>query len=230
MTAGGGSGAGIAVEPALHTNSQARTWHGVHLPTGELLTSYRHIAESVAWREACSTGHRRIEPTIKQIRGSCSRLRKYGLIGHGSGQAPGQGGLWLKVLHWEEYQANKPRGRAGSGAEDGAGYGQGLGIKQEEKKKEDTHLFDSFWLEYPKKEGKGKAREAFAKALATVSVEALMDGLRKQLPVMAEKDQQYVCMPATWLNQERWADEVSNNGGKPKAEKELALWPTLSSQ
>lgn len=114
----------------LHTNHEDRTWMGVVVPRGELITSYRSIAEGVAW----GSGKNKVVPSIKTIRCVIHKLIQIGNLGHGSGQAPGQGGLWLKVLHWEDYQDKPKTKRAGFGAGSGADLGQGQGIKQEVKK------------------------------------------------------------------------------------------------
>lgn len=70
--------------------------------------------------------------------------------------------------------------------------------------------FDTFWREYPRKTGKGDARKKFAKALTKTSFQNIMDALAR----VKETDQwrkdggQFIPHPATWLNQERWDDEV----------------------
>lgn len=72
--------------------------------------------------------------------------------------------------------------------------------------------FESFWEIYPKKQDKKKAKQKFLK-LCTNEKEykAIMDGLRNVLPVWAKKDNKYIPMPTTWLNGERWNDEVNVN-------------------
>lgn len=72
--------------------------------------------------------------------------------------------------------------------------------------------FESFWEIYPKHQDKKKAKQKFLK-LCTNEKEykAIMDGLRNVLPVWAKKDTKYIPMPTTWLNSERWNDEVSVN-------------------
>lgn len=72
--------------------------------------------------------------------------------------------------------------------------------------------FESFWEIYPKKQDKKKAKQKFLK-LCTNEKEykAIMDGLRNVLPVWVKKDTKYIPMPTTWLNGERWNDEVSVN-------------------
>lgn len=72
--------------------------------------------------------------------------------------------------------------------------------------------FESFWEIYPKHQDKKKAKQKFLK-LCTNEKEykAIMDGLRNVLPLWAKKDTKYIPMPTTWLNGERWNDEVNVN-------------------
>ena len=77
--------------------------------------------------------------------------------------------------------------------------------------------FDTFWHEYPKKVGKGAAKKAFEKARKKASIETLVTAVRRQKcgSQWTKDDGQYIPNPATWLNQERWEDEVdggSNHG------------------
>ena len=70
-----------------------------------------------------------------------------------------------------------------------------------------VQTFDDFWAVFPRKQGKGKAKEAFMKAVkdGAVAAEVLAGAIRyasdPNLP-----DPQFVPLPATWLNQERWED------------------------
>mgnify|MGYP003083364543 FL=1 len=69
--------------------------------------------------------------------------------------------------------------------------------------------FESFWEIYPKHQDKKKAKQKFLKACTNEKeYKAIMDGLRNVLPVWAKKDTKYIPMPTTWLNGERWNDEV----------------------
>ena len=69
--------------------------------------------------------------------------------------------------------------------------------------------FESFWEIYPKHQDKKKAKQKFLKLCTTEKeYKAIMDGLRNVLPVWAKKDTKYIPMPTTWLNGERWNDEV----------------------
>nr|DAU83776.1 MAG TPA: replisome organizer [Caudoviricetes sp.] len=69
--------------------------------------------------------------------------------------------------------------------------------------------FESFWEIYPKHQDKKKAKQKFLKLCKDEKeYKAIMDGLRNVLPVWAKKDTKYIPMPTTWLNGERWNDEV----------------------
>lgn len=77
-----------------------------------------------------------------------------------------------------------------------------------EYENENEIAFEKFWIEYPKgrKKSKAKAREAFAKALAKVSADVLIEAAT----AYAASDEgrgKYVKMPATWLNGECWNDD-----------------------
>jgi len=69
--------------------------------------------------------------------------------------------------------------------------------------------FDEFWSAYPRKDAKPNAMKAFAKVKAPLEV--LLSAIAKQK--VSEKwvkdGGQYIPMPATWLNGERWNDLVA---------------------
>jgi len=66
--------------------------------------------------------------------------------------------------------------------------------------------FSEWWAAYPRKTGKGAARDAYAKARRKKGVTAglLLAGVQK---TKFPKDEKYIPMPTTWLNQERWTDK-----------------------
>ena len=72
--------------------------------------------------------------------------------------------------------------------------------------------FESFWEIYPKHQDKKKAKQKFLKLCTDKKkYQEIMQGLRNVLPVWAKKDNKYIPMPTTWLNGERWNDEVNVN-------------------
>ena len=69
--------------------------------------------------------------------------------------------------------------------------------------------FDAFWSAYPRRVGKGAARKAFAKAVGKTTSESILDALARQRDAgMFNVEICYIPHPQTWLNQERWEDEV----------------------
>ena len=69
--------------------------------------------------------------------------------------------------------------------------------------------FDIFWNAYPRKEGKQKARAAFEKV--AVPVEDLINAIEQQKnsAQWAKDGGQFIPHPATWLNGQRWLDQMA---------------------
>ena len=78
-----------------------------------------------------------------------------------------------------------------------------------DKKIELKKMFDIFWKEHPKKVGKGYARKCFKRALCKVTFQKMMFSLKKQINSVEWKDKQFIPNPSTWMNQERWDDELT---------------------
>jgi hypothetical protein len=66
--------------------------------------------------------------------------------------------------------------------------------------------FDDFYEAFPRHEGKGAAKKAYAKALSKASAEALLSGAVRY-GSDPNREPGFTCLPATWLNQERWDDD-----------------------
>lgn len=84
------------------------------------------------------------------------------------------------------------------------------------KEKQPTALsvrFDEFWKAYPKKIGKDAAKKAFEKRKPD---QTMLDTMLNAIHFQRSSDAwqrdggQYIPNPATWLNQGRWQDEVTN--------------------
>jgi len=75
--------------------------------------------------------------------------------------------------------------------------------------------FDTFWSAYPRKVGKGAARKSFEKAIKKTDLKTILDAVEAQRQSLqwTREDGQFIPHPATWLNQERWADEVQPGDG-----------------
>lgn len=68
--------------------------------------------------------------------------------------------------------------------------------------------FDEFWRTYPRKVAKGAARRAWDKAVKVAKPEQIIMALQMQVAAGLGKERMYTPYPATWLNGERWEDEI----------------------
>ena len=70
-------------------------------------------------------------------------------------------------------------------------------------------MFEDFWELYPRKVGKKMARTAWLKLTDKQKV-AAMTALPNHLQYWKQKetDSEFIPFPATWLNQERFEDEI----------------------
>lgn len=70
--------------------------------------------------------------------------------------------------------------------------------------------FESFWSCYPKKIGKGKAKEKFIILANNNDPETIIKGASAYAEWCNRNQQepQFIPHPTTWLNQERWSDEL----------------------
>jgi hypothetical protein len=72
--------------------------------------------------------------------------------------------------------------------------------------------FDRFWSLYPRREGKGNAAKAWPKAIAKASPEHIIQKLEEwQGSKGFPTDAKFVPLPASWLNAERWSDEMEKD-------------------
>ena len=80
---------------------------------------------------------------------------------------------------------------------------KGRGIEKERKEKGNDNAFDEFWSNYPRREGKPKALQAWNKEKPDIEI------ILKALSWQKKKwtDPQYIPLPATYLNQRRFEDE-----------------------
>jgi hypothetical protein len=84
----------------------------------------------------------------------------------------------------------------------------------------DPKAFDQFWEIYPRREAKGAAKAAWAKAIKKAAIAAILDGARAYRDDGARQrsEAKFTKLPATWLNAECWTDErpVSNGRASPR--------------
>ena len=72
--------------------------------------------------------------------------------------------------------------------------------------------FETWWTNYPRKQGKGQAIRAYRAARRKTTAETLHTAVQAQLPSLTLKGREFTPLPATWLNGERWLDEDVDAG------------------
>jgi|TARA_B100000315_G_scaffold225579_1_gene231947 hypothetical protein len=77
------------------------------------------------------------------------------------------------------------------------------------KDKRSSKSFEQFWKKYPRKVGKVKSLEAWNKINPDgVLIKTIMVSVEKHRKSKGWQDPQYIPHPSTWLNQQRWDDEI----------------------
>jgi hypothetical protein len=73
-----------------------------------------------------------------------------------------------------------------------------------------SQSFDTFWSAYPRKTNKSFAKRVFDKmAVDQPLLSKILESIEVQKKtVWKDKDQQYIPHPSTWLNGQRWEDEI----------------------
>jgi hypothetical protein len=81
----------------------------------------------------------------------------------------------------------------------------------------DTETFILFWNEYPNKKAKKEALKAWNK-IKNPNVDLILKAIREQKKTKQwlKDNGQFIPLPTTWLNQERWNDEVEKQPPKPE--------------
>jgi hypothetical protein len=68
--------------------------------------------------------------------------------------------------------------------------------------------FDDFWAVYPRKDDKARARKAWVKATKGNTPEFLIGAAQRYGRLKSNTEKNFILLPTTWLNGERWEDEV----------------------
>lgn len=75
----------------------------------------------------------------------------------------------------------------------------------------EPNMFDQAWAAYPRKIGKGNAQKAWVKAIKKTDEASLCKSLNSYIESIAGNDSKYIPHLSTWLNGERWGDEIEAN-------------------
>lgn len=87
-------------------------------------------------------------------------------------------------------------------------------IKKQNPNPEDKNDFAEFWAAYPRKTSKAQAAIAWNKANGKPPLEELLAILERHKASRdwQKDDGQFVPYASTWLNQQRWSDEIEGSG------------------
>lgn len=90
---------------------------------------------------------------------------------------------------------------------------EGKGIDREPATKAAQAHFDEFWATYPRKTDKGNAKKAWAKALKKKPAGEIIAAAAAYAATKPEP--KFTAHPTTWLNGERWDDELARAPSEP---------------
>jgi len=190
-----------------HANHKDNSFMGIPLKRGQLIRSYRRIAKDCAYK----VGYRVKKPSLDTVKTICDELRREGR----TEQRSVHKGTLFTVCNYNDLQRfPKPRTERRS---------EHL-TEQDKNDSNKEHMlkcFERFWEEYPKKVGKKVAKEKFLRlSLDEKKFQEIMRVLRiyRETREWIKDGGQFIPHPATWINQERWNDEV-----KPTREDEPML-------
>jgi hypothetical protein len=80
---------------------------------------------------------------------------------------------------------------------------------EKNEKKNYSCAFNDFWTAYPNKKGKLKAWEAWQKASIPKNIVEIVKRHKAHNRDWKKDNGQYVPYPATWINGQRWEDEIA---------------------
>jgi hypothetical protein len=115
-------------------------------------------------------------------------------------------------------RVGKKSSGTGTGTGTGTGKGGRGGKKRRKKKVVDQATlelcgiaFDAFWDAYPRKQGKEEAWDSFCKHECHQLMDTILPALakHKKTPQWLRDAGQYIPYPATWLNNQRWEDDLT---------------------
>lgn len=73
----------------------------------------------------------------------------------------------------------------------------------------DQDRFPDFWAAYPRKENQTKAEAEFITAAISADAEAIIAGARKFAVACSGQEPRFIPLPASWLRDKRWRDQIS---------------------
>ena len=89
---------------------------------------------------------------------------------------------------------------------------------QEPLAEQKTIRFDEFWLAYPKKSGKKDCLKKWKARNLDEKADLIIDSVRLRIKTDSEWIKGYIPNPTTFINGDRWEDEISNRNASKSGE------------
>lgn len=184
----------------------------------------RHFREGKFWTYNSNKAFEALFPYLsgKQIRTAIDKLEEAGLIEISNHNASGYDRTrWFCLadsLICPQGQMELPSGANGFALQ-GKTY-KGTDSKPDSKPDSklmpisDPGRFEEFWAVYPRRVAKANAEKAWHKAIRTADPPVIIDAARAFAAIKANEDKQFIPYPATWLNQKRWLDDLTEQRGE----------------
>lgn len=209
----------LFVHLLLTVNHAPKQWQGIAVERGQRVASYGKLA--------AETGM-----SVKEVRTALNHLKKTGEVAH---KATSKFGLFT-VVNYDQYQTvdtqegSRGAGNGQSKGSQGAGNGQQLNNENNENNeknppyppkgttKADWPGFADFYSCYPKHTGKQAALKAWNKLKPDPQLQQLIIQAvekQKQSQQWTKDSGQFIPLPATWLNGQRWEDELEVKQSEP---------------
>ncbi|MFH1635028.1 MAG: hypothetical protein ABIG63_13620 [Chloroflexota bacterium] len=185
-------------------NHEPQKWHGQVIERGQIVTGLHSLSQE--------TGI-----SVRSLRTCLERLKSTGEL---TRKTTNRFSI-ITISHYKTYQEapnssdkqsdKLPDKQATSKRQASDNKQECKELKNEKKEEATTTSFDIFWKQYPKKVGKGAARKVWAKLKPSETlVEKILGAVAEQKESIQwnKEGGQFIPHPATWLNQERWGDEL----------------------
>lgn len=202
----------------LTVNHASGQWHGIEIERGQRVSSYAKLASETGL-------------SVKEVRTALNHLKKTGEVAH---KASSKYGLFT-VVNYDKYQTQgtqegtlsavrgQSRGsqRATNNNENNENNKNNENISPKAPSKgakKDWPGFDDFYSCYPKHTGKQAALKAWNKLKPDSQLQYLIIQAvekQKQSQQWTKDGGQFIPLPATWLNGQRWEDELEAKQSEP---------------
>jgi len=192
---------------------------GDELKRGQLLITYDDIREALYWM----VGWRKMRYSKWDCEKALKWLRKATMIATKKTTA----GTIVTICNYSRYQTPEnyenhtrtPLQKATRKPQstDTIDKNSNKNIKNDNK---DIVQFETFWKAYPRKQAKAKAKQIWLKIKpAGELLEKILDAIEQQRKSEQWQDARFIPLPTTWLNQERWGDELPLSGSAARRER-----------